>query len=188
MSKHKDTILKLRQEGKTYDEIKEATGASKGTIAYHCGNGQKEKTRTRTRSYRTNAMVRKVEAFLKKSKHNRIDGFQRGRKNARKVRTVTFTWKDVVDKFGLQTKCYLTGRSIDLKEARTYQFDHIIPASKDGPNTLDNLGITCTQANQAKRDMMLDEFIHLCKDVLIHQGYSIENGSPESARTTIDSG
>jgi len=52
VSKHKEKILKLRAEGKTYNEIKEITGASKGTIAYHCGEGQKQKTRERTKSHR----------------------------------------------------------------------------------------------------------------------------------------
>ena len=40
----KERILKLRNEGKTYNEIKKLTGASKGTISYHCGEGQKGKT------------------------------------------------------------------------------------------------------------------------------------------------
>jgi len=50
--KHKDQILKLRAEGKTYNEIRDITGASKGTIAYHCGEGQKAKTRERTKDHR----------------------------------------------------------------------------------------------------------------------------------------
>lgn len=45
--KHKDSILKLRAEGKTYDEISLILECSKGTIAYHCGDGQKEKARKR---------------------------------------------------------------------------------------------------------------------------------------------
>ena len=45
--KHRDQILKLRAEGKTYKEIQEITGASKGTISFHCGKGQKEKYRKR---------------------------------------------------------------------------------------------------------------------------------------------
>mgnify|MGYP003402983197 CR=1 FL=1 len=32
----KDQILKLRREGKTYNEIKEITGCSKSTISYYC--------------------------------------------------------------------------------------------------------------------------------------------------------
>lgn len=39
----KEQILQLRQEGKSYSEIKAITGCSKGTIAYHLGEGQKDK-------------------------------------------------------------------------------------------------------------------------------------------------
>lgn len=41
--KLKEDILQLRAEGKSYNEIRKITGASKGTISYHCGEGQKEK-------------------------------------------------------------------------------------------------------------------------------------------------
>lgn len=40
---HKEQILKLRSEGKTYNEIQKILGCSKGTIAYHVGHGQKQK-------------------------------------------------------------------------------------------------------------------------------------------------
>lgn len=43
MTKHKEDILRLRAEGKSYNEIKNELGCSKGTIAYHCGEGQKPK-------------------------------------------------------------------------------------------------------------------------------------------------
>jgi len=43
----REQILKLRLEGKTYKEISAILGCSKGTIAYYCGKGQKEKTRKR---------------------------------------------------------------------------------------------------------------------------------------------
>jgi hypothetical protein len=39
----KDQIIKLRLEGKSYSEIQKLIGCSKGTIAYHCGTGQKAK-------------------------------------------------------------------------------------------------------------------------------------------------
>ena len=51
MSK-KDQILQLRSEGKTYNEIRKLTGASKGTISHYCGDGQKEKTMDRIKSTR----------------------------------------------------------------------------------------------------------------------------------------
>ena len=36
MTRQKESILALRAEGKTYNEIAKITGASKGTISYHC--------------------------------------------------------------------------------------------------------------------------------------------------------
>jgi len=50
--KHKENIFKLRAEGKSYREIQAILGCSKGTIAFHLGNGQKEKTYQRTRDIR----------------------------------------------------------------------------------------------------------------------------------------
>ena len=50
---HKDDILKLRADGKTYKEIQNILGCSKGTISYHLGEGQKEKTRDRSNRSRT---------------------------------------------------------------------------------------------------------------------------------------
>ena len=35
----KEEILRLRQEGKTYTQIQDILGCSKGTISYHCGEG-----------------------------------------------------------------------------------------------------------------------------------------------------
>jgi len=64
--KHKDQILKLRAEGKTYREIKEITGASKGTISYHCGEGQKEKSLSRSTKAR-----KKINSIFRKIKEDR---------------------------------------------------------------------------------------------------------------------
>ncbi len=36
MSKYKDEIINLRKQGKSYDEIEDKLGCSKGTISYHC--------------------------------------------------------------------------------------------------------------------------------------------------------
>jgi len=51
--KHKENILRLRDQGKTYKEIQEILGCSKSTIAYHVGEGQKQKTKDRTNRNRT---------------------------------------------------------------------------------------------------------------------------------------
>ena len=59
----KEKILQLRSEGKTYDQIKKELGCSKGTIAYHCGEGQKEKNYNRTKKLRKtfkNKILRRI--------------------------------------------------------------------------------------------------------------------------------
>ena len=49
----KEQILKLRAEGKTYLEIKEALNCSLSTISYYCNPVQKEKTQNRLRDKRS---------------------------------------------------------------------------------------------------------------------------------------
>lgn len=40
----KEQILKLYRQGKSYREIQGILGCSKGTISFHCGEGQKRKS------------------------------------------------------------------------------------------------------------------------------------------------
>lgn len=192
----KEKILKLRNEGKTYTQICKILNCSKGTVSYYCGEGQEEKTRERQRRRRkSNVLIKKTEDFrneiagngrkekVKSSKakliRHKADDFQRERVGGKIGRHLkkTFTYKDVTKKYGEETACYLTGRKINLQEPRTYNFDHIIPISKEGTNNFDNLGIACREANLAKSDMLVKEFLELCKDVLIHNGYKVTNES-----------
>lgn len=85
-----------------------------------------------------------------------------------------FGYKDVLNKYNNSTKvkCYLTGDEIDLTKD-DYSLDHILPISRGGSCELDNLGITTYLANLAKTSMTEDEFVELCKKVLIHHGYEV---------------
>jgi hypothetical protein len=56
-------IVRLRSEGKTYDQIKAVLNCSKGTISYHLGPGQPEKLKARSDGYRA-----KVRNFIQKYK------------------------------------------------------------------------------------------------------------------------
>jgi 5-methylcytosine-specific restriction endonuclease McrA len=183
----KDSILSLKSQGKSYAEIQKTLGCSKGTIAYHLGDGQKEKTRNRTRKHRKfHPFVMKIEAFkgsntvrkgripthkTNKLLYDKTMDFQKdGVKN---IMSQTFTIEDVKNKIGDTPTCYLTGEPIDVNKPRTYHFDHIVPRSRGGSNTLDNLGVCTKKANMSKQDMTKDEYIEHCKRVLIHNGFEV---------------
>ena len=61
----KDKIFQLRDMGKTYSEIQKELGCSKGTISYHLGKGQKEKSGLRYRNYRE-----KVREYVREIKES----------------------------------------------------------------------------------------------------------------------
>lgn len=194
-------ILELRAQGKTYKEICEELGCSKSTVAYYCGEGQKEKTLDRQRVRRNNKIINRIDKFkarkpsngkyllrdswttTKHSLQKRIRYFQ-ARTTDRKIfdfTNVEFTYADFVNVYGDTTKCYLTGRDIDLNQPESYRLDHVQPVAKGGDNSLDNLGIVCPQANAAKSDMTIEEFVQLCIDTLLNFGIIEEsnNGSEE---------
>lgn len=180
--KVKDQILELRKLGYSYPEIQERLKCSKGTISYHCGMGQKDKTTKRRISNRNkqHPLVRKIENFHLKHKMSernysstrtlnrilriKIEKFSMNKPGV--YNKMLFTVDDFLKKIGEQPVCSLTGRPINLLDSRSYQLDHIISRSKGGENSLDNCQLTCREANQAKHELTVDEFISLCREVV----------------------
>lgn len=176
----KEQILKLREEGKTYSEIQKELGCSKGTISYHCGEGQKEKSLKRCRKRRQDDIISvKIEKFKSRKKcfTESVRKFQK-RNNIIKGRVdkkieLTFTKDDVLNKIGgYNAKCYLSGESINIKED-AYHLDHILPVSRGGDNSIGNLGVTKRIFNLMKHDLTVEEFIENCKKVLENFGYVV---------------
>ncbi len=176
----KEEILRLKKEGKSYGEIKKILNCSKGTISYHCGKGQKEKTKARIKKRRQNILLHKVENFKHKKIKNvkeSVRKFQKRNNNTKskvdsKINT-TFTWEDVLNKYGKETVCYLSGEKINLFE-NNYSLDHKIPPNKGGDNSLGNLRISHRIVNRMKTDLTPEEFIMWCKKILEHNGFKVE--------------
>ena len=177
----KNQILDLHKQGLSYSAIQKRLKCSKGTISYHCGKGQKNKKNKRQQNRRSISVLRnKIENFrYRKQKCIVYDSDTRDVRKilsiklrffsmSRKTKTVKqkFSLQELIDKIGDNPKCYLTGRSIDLSDGRSYHLDHIVPISKGGDNSLDNCEIACKEANQAKHNLSKDEFIKLCQEVV----------------------
>jgi CRISPR/Cas system Type II protein with McrA/HNH and RuvC-like nuclease domain len=187
-------IKQLRGEGFSYREISKRLDCAKSTVAYYCSDNEKENVKNRQekqkkknigyfsarkrldnfkRSNHTPRKSKKVAETAKeklKKKQNMITHYFRNRE----LNEERFNFNEVVKKFGDNPKCYLTGKDIDWNDPNTFSFDHIVPVSKGGKNTLDNLGLCRFDVNQSKNDLSVEEFVSLCKEVLENFGYKVK--------------
>lgn len=176
----KEQILKLRSQGKTYLEIEKELGVRRSTISYHCGEGQKQKSFERSKKLRQenakHIIGRKIDRYVQRKVIDFKYGGLKGSGKRRRERDVelAFDHKKAFDIISNTKKCYLSGRDIDIIDSRSYHLDHIIPLSREGGTSeLTNMGIACREANLAKSDMLVEEFVELCKDVLVNFGYEV---------------
>lgn len=71
-----------------------------------------------------------------------------------------FSKRDIFMRDGF--KCYLCSLPLELK-SRNSTFDHVVPTSRGGLSTFDNLRLCCNPCNNDKGDLLLDEFLALKK-------------------------
>jgi 5-methylcytosine-specific restriction endonuclease McrA len=186
----KDKILKLRKQGLTYAKIAESLNCAKSLVCYYCGNNQKLKMKQRQtkRRQKSHPFEMKLYNFTASPTSNKKSTIRRSKRTnhpyydkwyitMRKKTDITI--QDLINKFGENPKCYLTGDDIDINDVKSYHFDHVIPKSRGGDNSLDNIQIATKIANLSKSGMTPDEFIFLCKKVLEHNGYTIQKSPVE---------
>lgn len=186
MKNYKEQILKLRKDGKSYRQIYKIVGCAKSLVTYYCSDNQKEKSRIRQarRRNKIHPYQKKIETFCESKKKYIKKYINKYKKIEKIIYTKLWTFScrgiytmlsvnDVIKKFGENPICYLTGKKIDIYKSKTYHFDHIVPRSKGGNSDIDNLGLTTKEANVAKSNLTLSEFVQLCKDVLENFGYQI---------------
>ena len=182
-------IIELKARGYSYNKIVSELKCSKSTVAYHLGKDQKEKTLSRQQRGRAkNPLIKKRDQFVNDKRRGRVITGQQAsvRKilankrhhfcKRRKESQYMFLLDDLENKVRNNPYCYLTGRKIDLSKSLSYHLDHIVPVSKGGDNSLENCGLSCREANQAKSDLLLDEFVKLCQEVVDrHEKVNLEN-------------
>jgi CRISPR/Cas system Type II protein with McrA/HNH and RuvC-like nuclease domain len=173
----KEKIIELKSLGYSYKEIVSEIGCSKSTVSYHVGNGQKEKALLRRKKHdKDNIIKKKIYRFC--SARKKTQPLYRIKKTVKqilftKIRNfgdsqIMFKPQELLDKIGDNPKCYLTGRSIDLSDPKSYHLDHIIPKSRGGDNTIDNCGLACKLANLSKSQMTYEEYVELCREVILN--------------------
>jgi hypothetical protein len=143
----------LKNQGLTYKEIAKILGCSVDGIKHHlCPNSKSSRSTYQSKKARQDPLWRKRYSFL------------RG-----KGKTIPFSLDELKNKIGSNPRCYFTGVVIDVNNPKTYHFDHIIPTSRGGMNSLDNLALVRSDVNFAKRNLNADEFIKMCAEVVQHR-------------------
>jgi 5-methylcytosine-specific restriction endonuclease McrA len=180
--KNKIIETKLNNPNLNYTEIAKILNCNRVTVSCYLNPEIRKKVNNRSRKQKANnnnkdknnVLKIKVERFKQQDKiKEKYRFFKKDKKTGRKSEQCNFTYQDLLERIINSPECYLTGRKIDIYNPQEYQLDHVIPKSRNGSNNLDNLGLACKQANQAKSDLLLHEFIDLCKDVLLHNGYEV---------------
>ena len=108
---------------------------------------------------------------------NKITRFSiKGTDKLKRYENMNFSSEDLISSWkqkysynedDMTVKCYLTGKTIDLRMTNLWHMDHIDPR---GPNTIDNCAPTLKEANQAKSDLSVEELVQLAKDILSNFG------------------
>lgn len=180
-------IIALRQKQLTYTQIIKVLKCSRSTVSY----ALRKRTRMLAKQSNANMPVHykriqnKIYTFKNPTTRKTPLPIWYLNSTSRQIskaistkahtfqRRMAFNYKDVHKKYGDHFSCALTGRPLKFNEPQTYEYDHIMPHSRGGDNSLSNLQILCPEANQAKGMMTDEEFKDLCKEVIIHAGYKI---------------
>ena len=180
-------IIALRKKGLTFNQIAKQLLCSKSTVSYALRKKTRDIVKEKQNNYPRH--LKKINSKIYSFTNPRISTQTKAawylnkspRQSSKSIstkastfqRTMTFNYKDVYAKYGDHFPCALTGRPLEFNEPQTYEYDHILPTSRGGDNSIDNLQLLCPEANKAKGMMTDDEFKDLCREVIIHAGYKI---------------
>jgi predicted transcriptional regulator len=176
---YKPQILKLRSEGYTYKEIAEKVGCANSTVTYYLSGTVRKNAKKRT------IKNRKAVDALTAAIQQKLYNFNCDNKSSvtKKCHPTQISVKELRKMLVDSPVCYLTGKHLDLLDKSTWSLDHVIPRSKGGTNSKENMRLVCSSANRCKHDLHLEDFLALCKTVLENFGYKVSE--PEKNQTPV---
>lgn len=65
-------------------------------------------------------------------------------------------------------RCALTGRKLEPRTRNAVHLDHVIPKSKEGSTSLQNVRWVCGEANMARQGLSDRDFLRLCSQVVLN--------------------
>lgn len=189
----KQKMLELRATGMSYRKIAKEIGCCKSSVMQHINYKYRAGKFKYTNNWRKNNRLKqtlysrvvffqrpivnsdkKIQEKTILKIYQRVDNFANPERYKTSIRNEhMFTTEQLLEKIGSEPKCYITGKPIDLSDTKSWHLDHKVPRSKGGDNSLENCGIASREANYAKFDKTLQEFLDLCVDVLKHNGYAV---------------
>ena len=185
----KEKILRLKSKGLNQSEIVKKLGCAKSTVCWHFDpEKQLKKAQDRKKkipSYEVKNCRNMSRFFCAKTENQQsckikdLTFSQAHAKNRERLKNFSKHYKSdtmeqktkikyVKEKYGITESnttftCRYTAKILDWTRPEEYQYDHIIPRSRGGENTLENLQIISKEANQAKGDMTHEEFVNFIK-------------------------
>ena len=93
-----------------------------------------------------------------------FEGIEPQTENSQERESSRITGKRLFRKISEQQyRCHLSGVLLDVDDA---SLDHIVPLSRGGTHTIDNIAIVHVAINRMKGTMSEDEFIGWCRKVV----------------------
>lgn len=150
-------MKKLKADGKSFTEIAAEMNCSVDTVKYHLIKNRKGQ------------ILKQCE----KDKFKYCLALKRRQFLGRKKGVHRFSLEELKSKIGNDPRCYLTNESIDLSRPDTYSLDHKLSIARGGGSELENAELIKLDVNLAKHTKTVEEFLDLCRRVLINNGYDV---------------
>ena len=169
----KKKIKEMHSAGYSRKQIIEELGCTKSTVSYSLNDVRKTKKtcpltkKIHTFKKRYNETIKEIESFkLDENLSIFVHKINTFKKGETVIRGTTPNKKNVLEKFANNKNCRLCGMTCDFTNSKSYSFDHYVPKSRGGDNSLENMQLLCMQCNQMKHAMLQEEFLEKCKRIV----------------------